>query len=113
MDTPTTRPSTRRAFPSNWELSTARAVNVVHFLADTAGVDPAKLTAAGYSQYHPRGSERALNRRIEILLIPQLGGPAPSGPAATPAAGYADTSAKRREMKRRSASFSARASAAR
>jgi chemotaxis protein MotB len=68
-------------FPSNWELSTARAVNVVHFLADNVGVDPAKLTAAGYSQYHPRGSERALNRRIEILLIPQLGGPAPSGPA--------------------------------
>src|SRR5258707_864586 len=36
-------------FPSNWELSTARAVNVVHFLADAVGVDPAKLTAAGYS----------------------------------------------------------------
>lgn len=57
-------------FPSNWELSTARAVNVVHFLVDTVGVDPHKLTAAGYSQYHPRSAERAQNRRIEILLIP-------------------------------------------
>jgi chemotaxis protein MotB len=69
-------------FPSNWELSTARAVNVVHFLADNTGVDPAKLTAAGYSQYHPRGSERALNRRIEILLIPSVTStpsPPPSG----------------------------------
>jgi flagellar motor protein MotB len=59
-------------FPSNWELSTARAVNVVHFLADHVGVDPHKLTAAGYSQYHPRGTERAMNRRIELLLIPQV-----------------------------------------
>jgi chemotaxis protein MotB len=63
-------------FASNWELSTARAVNVVHFLADTVGVEPAKLTAAGYSQYHPRSSDRAQNRRIEILLIPQVA-PAP------------------------------------
>jgi flagellar motor protein MotB len=59
-------------FPSNWELSTARAVNVVHHLTDVAGVDPHKLTAAGYSQYHPRGSDRARNRRIEILLIPSV-----------------------------------------
>ena len=67
-------------FPSNWELSTARAVNVVHFLADTVGVEPSKLTAAGYSQYHPRSSERAQNRRIEILLIPQAASSTPSPP---------------------------------
>jgi len=68
-------------FPSNWELSTARAVNVVHFLSDQVGVDPAKLTAAGYSQYHPRSNDRAQNRRIEILLIPSV---ASSTPSATP-----------------------------
>jgi chemotaxis protein MotB len=68
-------------FPSNWELSTARAVNVVHFLVDTVGVDPHKLTAAGYSQYHPRSSERAQNRRIEILLIPIMSA-APPAPTA-------------------------------
>jgi chemotaxis protein MotB len=59
-------------FPSNWELSSARAVNVVHYLAETVGVDPHRLTAAGFSQFHPRGKKRALNRRIEILLTPQL-----------------------------------------
>jgi chemotaxis protein MotB len=64
-------------FPSNWELSTARAVNVVHHLTDVVGVDGHKLTAAGYSQYHPRGSDRAKNRRIEILLIPILAAPQP------------------------------------
>ncbi|HEY2743501.1 MAG TPA: OmpA family protein [Polyangia bacterium] len=71
-------------FPSNWELSTARAVNVVHFLADDVGVDPAKLTAAGYSQYHPRGSDRALNRRIEILLIPSVTPAASATPSPPP-----------------------------
>ena len=69
-------------FPSNWELSTARAVNVVHFLVDTVGVDPHKLTAAGYSQYHPRSNERAQNRRIEILLIPISTTPPPPPPTA-------------------------------
>jgi chemotaxis protein MotB len=71
-------------FPSNWELSTARAVNVVHFLADNAGVDPAKLTAAGYSQYHPRSADRAQNRRIEILLIPVVLSATPPTPSSPP-----------------------------
>ena len=79
-------------FPSNWELSTARAVNVVHFLADTVGVNPAKLTAAGYSQYHPRSADRAQNRRIELLLIPSVvsspppPSPPPSSSSSRPAA---------------------------
>jgi hypothetical protein len=34
------------------------------------GVDPRKLAAAGYSQYHPRGKRKAMNRRIEVLLTP-------------------------------------------
>jgi chemotaxis protein MotB len=60
-------------FPSNWELSAARAVNVVHFLAETVGVDPARLTAAGYSEFHPRSKkDKAKNRRIEILLTPTV-----------------------------------------
>ncbi|MGZ3439446.1 MAG: OmpA/MotB family protein [Polyangia bacterium] len=71
-------------FPSNWELSTARAVNVVHFMAETVGVDPAKLTAAGYSQYHPRGADRAQNRRIELLLIPSLAAPTTAPPTPSP-----------------------------
>jgi chemotaxis protein MotB len=60
------------AFPSNWELSAARAIAVVRFLQDQ-GVDPAKLAAAGYGEYQPiAGNDtpegRAQNRRIEITL---------------------------------------------
>ncbi len=61
---------------ANWQLSTARAVNVVEFLQD-AGVDPTKLAAAGYGEYDPVASNdtkdgRALNRRIEIIMMPNL-----------------------------------------
>jgi len=63
-------------FKSNWELSTARAVTVVKFLQD-AGVDPKHLSAAGYSEYAPAASNdteagKAKNRRIEIVLMPNL-----------------------------------------
>jgi chemotaxis protein MotB len=64
-------------FPSNWELSTARAVNVVRFLAEKAGVPAERLAATGYGEYHPIASNkttagRRRNRRIEILLTPAL-----------------------------------------
>jgi chemotaxis protein MotB len=59
-------------FPSNWELSTARALTVVHFLQDQAKVDPRRLGAAGMGPYRPiRGASRAKNRRIEIVLLPK------------------------------------------
>jgi chemotaxis protein MotB len=62
-------------YPTNWELSAARAINVVRFLQDDVGVDPRKLMAAGYGPYRPIASNaqpagRARNRRIEILLLP-------------------------------------------
>jgi chemotaxis protein MotB len=65
-------------FPSNWELSLARAMAVVRALQD-AGVDPTVLSAAGYGQYQPIApndtpENRSLNRRIEIVLAPPLGG---------------------------------------
>jgi len=61
-------------FPTNWELSTARATTVVRYLQDK-GVSPALLNAAGYSEYKPVDSNetdegKARNRRIEIVLIP-------------------------------------------
>ncbi|QRK13325.1 OmpA family protein [Archangium violaceum] len=72
-------PSQRLAatYPTNWELSVARAVNVVRFLGEKAGVPPARLVAAGHSDTKPVASNatpkgRARNRRIEILLIPDL-----------------------------------------
>ena len=63
-------------YDSNWELSTARAVEVVSYL-EGAGVDPKKLAAAGYGEHDPVGDNetdqgRAINRRIEIILMPNL-----------------------------------------
>ena len=59
-------------FPSNWELSTARAVSVVKFLVDQ-GIPPARLTAAGFGEFQPLDSRddeigHRRNRRIELKL---------------------------------------------
>jgi chemotaxis protein MotB len=64
------KPIHTEKFPSNWELSAARAVNVARYLVESAGVDPHHVVAAGYSEFHPRGANRAKNRRIELLLTP-------------------------------------------
>jgi chemotaxis protein MotB len=63
-------------FPSNWELSTRRAVEVVHFLI-SQGLWPEALSAAGYGEFDPvAGNDapqgRAKNRRIEIALQPNI-----------------------------------------
>lgn len=62
-------------FPTNWELSAARATNVVRFLEETAGIPGKRLVAAGFSEFRPIASNkkektRAKNRRIEIALLP-------------------------------------------
>ena len=69
-------------FATNWELSTTRASNVVRFLQDTVGIDPARLQAVGLSEYHPIASNatvkgRSQNRRIEIALLPLAEGQEP------------------------------------
>ncbi len=89
-DAPITLPDLKAKFATNWELSTARAVNVVRFLTEKANVKPGRLLAAGYGQYRPIGANatpkgRAANRRIEILLLPPLHAkkatlPAPKAP---------------------------------
>lgn len=61
---------------SNWGLSAARAVNVARFFVDDVGIDPTRVSAVGYGEYRPIASNdtpegRALNRRIEIVLIPR------------------------------------------
>ncbi len=63
-------------YASNWELSTARATSVARYLQDQDKVDPTRLVAAGYGEYHPIASNdsaegRAQNRRIEIVLVPK------------------------------------------
>ena len=61
-------------FPSNWELSVARAVKVVKYFTEVGNVDPHRLSAVGYRESRPvvandTASNRAKNRRVEILLI--------------------------------------------
>lgn len=90
-DSPITLPDLQAKFPSNWELSAARAVNVVRFLAESAKVPPGRLIAAGHGQYHPIATNatpkgRALNRRIELLLLPALEA-RKAGPLPAPDAG--------------------------
>ncbi len=59
-------------FGSNWELSTARALTVVHYLEDEAKVDPRRMAAVGFGQHRPVSrSKRFRNRRIEIVLFPR------------------------------------------
>jgi chemotaxis protein MotB len=65
-------PISSGSFPSNWELSTARASTVVRFLIEK-GVSPRRLTAAGYADQRPIASDasaagRARNRRVEIVM---------------------------------------------
>ena len=62
------------SFPSNWELSTARATNVVRFLISNANFDPKRLSATGYGEYRPlkpntNEGNRAMNRRVDIVLL--------------------------------------------
>lgn len=59
------------AFVTNWELSAARALTVVHYLQDEAKLDPTRLAAVAFSQYRPVSKNRAKNRRIEIVLAPR------------------------------------------
>lgn len=70
-------PKLAEKFPTNWELSAARAVNVVRFLNEQANVPGRRLVASGYGPFHPLSSNatpqgRARNRRIEILLTPVI-----------------------------------------
>ncbi len=59
-------------FITNWELSAARALQVVHYLQDVAKIDPARLAALAFGQYRPVSrSNKAANRRIEIVLYPK------------------------------------------
>jgi chemotaxis protein MotB len=59
-------------FATNWELSAARALTVVHYLQDVAKVDPSRLAALAFGQYRPVSrSNKAANRRIEIVLYPK------------------------------------------
>jgi chemotaxis protein MotB len=62
-------------FPSNWELSTARAVNVLRFFLDTDRISSRRLSAVGFGEHQPvvpndSIDHRAQNRRVEIIFLP-------------------------------------------
>jgi chemotaxis protein MotB len=68
------RPIHTKQFASNWELSTARATELVRILIVTYNYLPERLSAAGYAEYHPLSSNdsvegRALNRRVDIVVL--------------------------------------------
>jgi chemotaxis protein MotB len=85
-------------FPSNWELSTARATELVELFIYRYHVMPARLSAAGYAEFHPMDNNatpegRARNRRIDIVILnPVLVEKSPilsTGPAVNPLSGPA------------------------
>jgi chemotaxis protein MotB len=71
-------------FSTNWELSTARASAIARFILGRGAIDPAKISAAGYAEFHPVASNeteagRTQNRRVDIILLrATLPGQAPS-----------------------------------
>jgi chemotaxis protein MotB len=69
-------PIATERFPSNWELSSARAMSVIRVLLDS-GVSPGRVSGAGYGEHQPVAPNdspdgRRLNRRIEIVMLPNL-----------------------------------------
>ncbi len=67
-------------YPTNWELSTARALAAVRYLVEKANVDPHRLAAVGYGEYHPIADNtteegRARNRRIALVVLPEVYSP--------------------------------------
>jgi len=66
----------RKHFPSNWELSAARAAAVVRFFQNQIGIDPSRMTVQGFSYYRAEvpndtPQNRAANRRVEIFIRPR------------------------------------------
>ena len=69
------QPIKRSGWKSNWELSTARALSVLHYLSDKSVAEP-RLAAIGYGEYKPVASNdtkegRQKNRRVEIVILPK------------------------------------------
>ncbi len=68
-------PIRHSGWKSNWELSTARATEVIHYMIDSGSIDPNRLVASGYGEFHPvtlNDSEenKQKNRRVEIIISP-------------------------------------------
>ncbi|MBR1907919.1 OmpA family protein [bacterium] len=67
-------PINTKEYPSNWELSTARATNIIGYILRTGKIVPQRLSAAGYGEYMPIADNtssggRLLNRRVDIIIL--------------------------------------------
>jgi len=70
-------PIKHSGWKSNWELSTARALSVLHYLVEEKNISPGRISAIGYGEFRPVASNdikdgRQLNRRVEIVILPQF-----------------------------------------
>lgn len=69
---PVAKPAPALELATNWELSSARALAVVHYLQDVHKIEASRLSAVAFSQYRPISkSNRAANRRVDIVLTPR------------------------------------------
>jgi chemotaxis protein MotB len=71
------QPIKHSGWKSNWELSTARALSVLHYMVNKERISPERLSAMGFGEYQPvaaneTGEGRQLNRRVEIVIMPVL-----------------------------------------
>jgi len=67
-------PISNDQFPSNWELSAARATGVARYFVEDDGLSPLRISALGYGQYRPRvpndtDEHRAENRRVDVVIL--------------------------------------------
>jgi chemotaxis protein MotB len=81
-------PSLKSVYPTNWDLSKARATGVLRYLVEKGGIDSARISSIGYGATKPvmgNATEdgRAKNRRVEVVLYPPDAPPAPEEPATT------------------------------
>ena len=68
------RPIHTSKFPSNWELSTARATAVLRFMVDSIGIEPGRISALGFGEFRPMvpndsPAQMAQNRRVDIVIL--------------------------------------------
>lgn len=71
------QPIMHSGWKSNWELSTARALSVLHYMVSSEYISPERVSAIGYGEYRPVASndtkeDRQLNRRVEIVIQPRI-----------------------------------------
>jgi chemotaxis protein MotB len=88
-------PSLKSMYPTNWDLSKARAVGVLRYLVEKGGIDSARMSTVGYGATKPLTSNateagRSKNRRVEVVLYSPNAAPAEPEPPKAPAEAAAD-----------------------